>query len=131
MRRIACVRTGACAARTRLARVTVSPVPRRGRLQCSRVRELLISLPAYSELRHAALIRDQFTKQAEQFSKAAPLNDKETLEKIIKFAGAGAEDEMIDFAYVILDVRLMRELASPVIAHLALFPASIALIEHF
>lgn len=54
-----------------------------------------------TEQLHHERIKDQFTKQAEQFSKASPLNDKQTLDRIISFAAAGPTDEMLDVACVV------------------------------
>jgi ubiquinone/menaquinone biosynthesis C-methylase UbiE len=47
---------------------------------------------------HRERILDQFTKQAEPFSNAAPIADDAALRRIVEATGAGPEDTMLDVA---------------------------------
>jgi SAM-dependent methyltransferase len=47
---------------------------------------------------HRDVIVDQFTKQAVPFSTAPAIRDVEALERLVAFAGAGAEDDVLDVA---------------------------------
>ena len=47
---------------------------------------------------HRKRILDQFTKQAEPFSNAAPITDDAALRRIVEATGAGPEDTMLDVA---------------------------------
>jgi SAM-dependent methyltransferase len=45
-----------------------------------------------------ALIRDQFTRQAEAFAGAPPIRDEEALRRVLVATGAGPEDAVLDVA---------------------------------
>jgi ubiquinone/menaquinone biosynthesis C-methylase UbiE len=47
---------------------------------------------------HNERIVDQFTRQAEPFSRAAPLNDEAALQKVMEATGAGSKDTVLDVA---------------------------------
>jgi SAM-dependent methyltransferase len=47
---------------------------------------------------HRERILDQFTRQAEPFSNAAPITDEVALRRIIEATGAGPEDTLLDVA---------------------------------
>lgn len=50
---------------------------------------------------HNASILDQFTRQAVPFSQAAGITSEESLTRIIEFSGVGADDTLLDVAYVL------------------------------
>jgi len=54
-------------------------------------------MPARDDSHHDR-IRDQFTKQAVPFSTAPPITDADALARLVAFAGAGAEDTVLDVA---------------------------------
>jgi 2-polyprenyl-3-methyl-5-hydroxy-6-metoxy-1,4-benzoquinol methylase len=47
---------------------------------------------------HNSRILDQFTRQAAPFAAAAPIRNQEALDRIVQWAGAGAEDTVLDVA---------------------------------
>lgn len=47
---------------------------------------------------HDALIRDQFTRQAEPFSNARTIADAAALERLVAFSGVGPQDRVLDVA---------------------------------
>ncbi|HKR96320.1 MAG TPA: methyltransferase type 11, partial [Candidatus Angelobacter sp.] len=47
---------------------------------------------------HDSRILDQFTRQAVPFSTAAPIRNEEALNRIVRWAGATAEDTVLDVA---------------------------------
>jgi ubiquinone/menaquinone biosynthesis C-methylase UbiE len=47
---------------------------------------------------HRDRVLDQFTRQAEPFSKAAPINDETALRLVIEATGAGPADDVLDVA---------------------------------
>ena len=47
---------------------------------------------------HSERIVDQFTRQAEPFSRAAPITDEVALGKIVNATGAGPDDTVLDVA---------------------------------
>jgi SAM-dependent methyltransferase len=51
-----------------------------------------------SEAEHTGRILDQFTRQAVPFSAAAPIRNEEALQRIVRMAGAGPEDSVLDVA---------------------------------
>jgi cyclopropane fatty-acyl-phospholipid synthase-like methyltransferase len=51
-----------------------------------------------SDSTHAALIRDQFTRQAVPFSTAAPIASEGALRLIVEAAAAGPDDTVLDVA---------------------------------
>jgi ubiquinone/menaquinone biosynthesis C-methylase UbiE len=51
-----------------------------------------------SEAEHTHLIRDQFTRQAAPFSAAASIRNEDALERIVRMAGAGGDDTVLDVA---------------------------------
>ena len=51
-----------------------------------------------TEASHQELIRHQFTRQAQLFSTAAPITNEGALQMIVRAAGPGQEDRMLDVA---------------------------------
>jgi ubiquinone/menaquinone biosynthesis C-methylase UbiE len=47
---------------------------------------------------HRDRVVDQFTRQAEPFSRAAPITDETALQLVVEATGAGADDEVLDVA---------------------------------
>jgi SAM-dependent methyltransferase len=47
---------------------------------------------------HKSRILDQFTRQAAPFAAAAPIRNQEALDRIVQWAGTGAEDTVLDVA---------------------------------
>jgi 2-polyprenyl-3-methyl-5-hydroxy-6-metoxy-1,4-benzoquinol methylase len=47
---------------------------------------------------HNSRILDQFTRQAAPFAAAAPIRNQEALDRIVQWAGTGAEDTVLDVA---------------------------------
>ena len=47
---------------------------------------------------HESRILDQFTRQAAPFAAAAAIRNQEALNRIVKWAGAGPEDTVLDVA---------------------------------
>jgi ubiquinone/menaquinone biosynthesis C-methylase UbiE len=51
-----------------------------------------------SDLKHADLIKDQFTRQATPFSTAATITDQNALQMIIEAAAPGPDNTVLDVA---------------------------------
>jgi len=75
---------------------------------------------------HRSRILDQFTRQAVPFSAAAPIRNEEALQRVVRIAGAGPDDTVLDVA---CGPGLLACAFAPVVRHVTGVDATPAMLE--